>query len=152
MVTTRERGLSCMQLRDCAGGVVFCGEKVFLLKNEKGEWVMPKGVIRNSLTAEETAVQSVRAEGGITGRILDNAGRTYYEFYSITRQRPVCNRVAWFVMKTDSEVFRIGEPEKMKDAGFYPVAEAVEMITYSQDRSLLTQSYRKYFEKTGRAD
>ena len=141
-----------MQLRDCAGGVVFCGEKVFLLKNEKGEWVMPKGVIRDALTAEETAVRSVRNEGGITGTILDSAGRTYYEFYSITRQRPVCNRVAWFVMKADSEDYSIGEPEKMKAAGFFPVSEAVEMITYSQDRSLLTQSYRKYFEKTGRPD
>jgi 8-oxo-dGTP pyrophosphatase MutT (NUDIX family) len=147
-----EGGCCDMQLRDCAGGVVFCDEKVFLLKNEKGEWVMPKGVIRNAMTPEETAVQSVRNEGGITGLILDSAGRTYYEFYSITRQRPVCNRVAWFVMKAESEDYRIGEPDKMMEAGFYPVAEALEMITYSQDRSLLTQSYRKYFEKTGRAD
>ena len=140
-----------MQLRDCAGGVVFCGEKVFLLKNEKGEWVMPKGIIRDRLTAEETAIQSVRNEGGIDASILDSAGRTYYEFYSITRQKPVCNRVAWFVMQTANEACTIGEPEKMLEVGFFSVADAVAMITYSQDRSLMTQSYRKYCEKTGRS-
>ena len=140
-----------MQLRDCAGGVVFCGEKVFLLKNEKGEWVLPKGIIRDRLTAEETAMHSVRNEGGIVASILDSAGRTYYEFYSITRQKPVCNRVAWFVMHAETEACSIGEPEKMLEVGYFLVSEAVVMITYSQDRSLMTQSYRKYCEKTGRS-
>ena len=36
-----------MHLRDCAGGVVFHEENVFFLKNEKNEWVMPKGLIMN---------------------------------------------------------------------------------------------------------
>lgn len=141
-----------MQLRDCAGGVVFHENKVFLLSNEKGEWVLPKGVIRDGNHAEETALQSVMKEAGITAEILESAGRTYYEFYSITRQRPVCNRIAWYVMSTESDSYVIGEPEKMKEAGFFSVAEALEMVTYSQDRSLLTQSYRKYCEKTGRTD
>ena len=141
-----------MQLRDCAGGVVFHENKVFLLRNEKGEWVLPKGVIRNGRPAEETALQSVLKEAGISADIIDSAGRTYYEFFSITRQRPVCNRIAWYVMNAGSEEFLIGEPEKMKEAGYYSVAEALEMVTYSQDRSLLTQSYRKYCEKTGRSD
>lgn len=141
-----------MQLRDCAGGVVFYQNKVFLLQNEKGEWVMPKGVIREGKGAEETAAQSVMKEAGITADIVDSAGRTYYEFYSITRQHPVCNRIAWYVMQTGTEDYVIGEPDKMKQAGFFTVSEAMEMVTYSQDRSLLTQSYRKYCEKTGRTD
>lgn len=141
-----------MQLRDCAGGVIFCGDKVYLQKNEKGEWVMPKGIIKSGSQPEETALTSVRNEAGIEASIIDSAGRTYYEFFSITRQRPVCNRVAWYVMTTDQESWVIGEPEKIQEAGFFPVAEALDMITYSQDRSLLTQSYRKYCEKTGRTD
>ena len=32
-------------IRNCAGGVVFAGDDVFLLKNDKSEWIMPKGVI-----------------------------------------------------------------------------------------------------------
>ncbi len=141
-----------MQLRDCAGGVIFYEDKVYLQKNEKGEWVMPKGIIKAGSQPEQTAIESVRHEAGIDATIIDSAGRTYYEFFSITRQRPVCNRVAWYVMTAMQESCTIGEPEKIQEAGFHPVAEALDMITYSQDRSLLTQSYRKYCEKTGRTD
>ncbi|MCX8042451.1 MAG: NUDIX domain-containing protein, partial [Thermodesulfobacteriaceae bacterium] len=49
-------------VRNCAGGVVFCGEKVFLLKNEKGEWVLPKGVIRNGDYSNEVALRRVKEE------------------------------------------------------------------------------------------
>ena len=35
-----------MRQRNCAGGVVFFDNKVYLLKNDKGEWVLPKGVIK----------------------------------------------------------------------------------------------------------
>ena len=77
-------------------------KRFFLLKNEKGEWVMPKGIIRDRLTAEETAIQSVRNEGGIDAGILDSAGRTYYEFYSITRQKP-CLQPGCLVRHADGE-------------------------------------------------
>ena len=55
-----------MLVRQCAGGVVFLGDKVFLLKNDKGEWVLPKGVIRNGKTASEVALSRVRYEGGVS--------------------------------------------------------------------------------------
>lgn len=129
---------------------MFCGEKVFLLKNEKGEWVLPKGIIRDGLGAEAIALRRIHDEGGIDATIIDSAGRTYYEFYSITRQHPVCNRIAWFVMVSPTEKFTIGEPDKAQDAGFYLIADAMEMATYSQDKALLKQSYRKYCEKTGK--
>ena len=35
-----------MIIRNCAGGIVFCGDKVLLLRNDKHEWVFPKGVVR----------------------------------------------------------------------------------------------------------
>ena len=31
-----------MLVRNCAGGLVFCGNKVFLLRNEKGNGDFPK--------------------------------------------------------------------------------------------------------------
>ncbi|HOK43683.1 MAG TPA: NUDIX domain-containing protein, partial [Thermoclostridium caenicola] len=96
------------------------------------------------------ALRRVFEETGIKAEIIEQAGRTYYEFYSITRQMPVCNRIAWYVMKTDSEEFRIAESEKYAEAGFFPVLDAIDRITYSQDKSLLIQSYKKYCQKTGR--
>lgn len=139
-----------MHLRDCAGGVVFLDDKVFLLKNEKKEWVMPKGLINDTESPQQAAVRRVFEEAEIQAEIIDQAGRTYYEFYSITRQMPVCNRIAWYVMRAGKEIFRVSEQDKYTEAGFHPIKDAIEMVTYSQDKSLLIHSYRKYCEKTGR--
>lgn len=135
-----------MLLRNCAGGVVFYEEKVFLLENEKGEWVFPKGVVKNGELQSEVALQRVKNEGGINATIISSAGRTNYEFFSVTRQQPVCNRITWYIMLAADEEYIIGEPEKFKGAGFFTIEEAMGKITYSQDRSLLNVSFMKYKE------
>ena len=86
-------------LRNCAGGVVFAGEDVFLLKNDKGEWIMPKGVIRDRRSAREVALYRVEAEAGIEAEIVALAGRTSYDFYSQSRRKSVSNRIQWFAMR-----------------------------------------------------
>ncbi|NMA67152.1 MAG: NUDIX hydrolase [Clostridiaceae bacterium] len=133
-----------MLLRDCAGGVIFFEGKVFLFLNEKNEWVMPKGLIKNNEDPQNAAVRRVFEETGIKCKVLEQAGRTYYEFYSITRQVPVCNRIAWYIMETNDSEFKISEPERFSKGGFFSIEEAVDMVTYSQDKSLLLQSYKRY--------
>lgn len=135
-----------MLLRNCAGGVVFSNDKVFIMENEKGEWVFPKGVIKSRELQSEVALRRVMEEGGIKATIISPAGRTNYEFFSVTRQQPVCNRITWYIMMAQDEGYRIGEPEKYANAGFFTIEEAMEKITYSQDRSLLNVSYIKYKE------
>lgn len=139
-----------MLLRDCAGGVVFYGDKVFLILNEKKEWVMPKGLIKNGEEPQDAAIRRVFEEVGIKGDIVEQAGRTYYEFYSVTRQKPVCNRIAWYIMQTDNDNFQINEPEKYSEGGFFNISDALDMITYSQDKSLVMQSYKKLCDKIGK--
>lgn len=135
-----------MLVRQCAGGVVFNGDTVFLLNNDKGEWVLPKGVIKNGKIANEVAVTRVRYEGGVNGRIISSAGETSYEFYSFSRKRPVCNRINWFVMEAIEPEFSINRMEGFKDGGFFPIKEALEKITYSQDQALVRYAYKKYRE------
>lgn len=135
-----------MLFRNCAGGVVFYKEKVFLLKNEKEEWVLPKGVIRNGSFPTEVALLRVKEEAGIRASVVSPAGETCYEFYSITRQQPVCNKIIWYIMDAESDAFKISKENDFFDGGFFPVEEALDKITYSQDRSLVRLSYQKYKE------
>ncbi|WP_069649371.1 NUDIX hydrolase [Caloranaerobacter ferrireducens] len=133
-----------MLFRNCAGGVVFYGDKVFILKNEKGEWVLPKGKIRNEFLAHETAVSRVREETGLEVSIVSTAGETSYEFFSITRQRPVCNEIIWYIMEAKNKDFVINKDEGFKDGGFFDVEDALKLITYSQDKALVSLSFKKY--------
>lgn len=137
-----------MLIRKCAGGVIFRGEDVFLLKNDKGEWILPKGVIRGNVPSQSVALERVKAETGVDARIMEAVGETNYEFYSTTRRQPVNNRVMWYVMGTDSPSFRIAFEQGFVDGGWYPVEDALQMITYTQDRSLVRIAYERFQELT----
>jgi len=135
-----------MLTRNCSGGLVFRDDSVLLLCNEKQEWAFPKGVIRSEMNAENVAIERVKDEAGIRAMILAPAGKTLYEFYSITRQMPVCNRIIWYVMKTSDDEEPVKVSAAFSAGGFFPVISALEKITYSQDRSLLMMAYQKYKE------
>ena len=111
--------------------------KVFLLKNEKGEWVFPKGVVRKELP-NEVALRRIKEEGDIASEIISTAGHTNYEFFSVTRQKPVCNKITWYIMKSNNLYYKINDLEKFTDAGYFDIEEAMKLVTYSQDKSLLT--------------
>jgi len=133
-----------MRQRDCAGGVVFLKDKVFILKNEKGEWVLPKGVIRNGEFASNVAVRRVKEETGVDAKIIAPAGETRYEFFSVSRRAPISNRIDWFIMQAENENYEVNNEEGFQEGGFYPIDEALELITYSQDKSLVRLAYEKY--------
>lgn len=133
-----------MIFRKCAGGVVFFGDSVFLLKNEKNEWVLPKGVIREKQLPSDVALDRVLKEAGIRARIISPAGETSYEFYSMTRRQPVCNRINWYVMQADTPDYRIAFEQGFTDGDYYPVEKGIELVTYSQDKALVNVAYEKY--------
>ncbi len=134
-----------MLIRDCAGGIVFCEEKVLLIENDKGEWSFPKGVIRDE-EADKTAVWRVKDETGIDARIISLAGKTSYEFYSLSRKMPVSNRIKWYLMVCDTETPVPNTEQGVLDANFFPIEEAIERVTYSQDKSLLMLAIQQYKE------
>ncbi len=135
-----------MLVRNCAGGVVFHGNDVFLLLNEKNEWVLPKGVIRSGELSRDVAIRRVKSETGVDGAIVLTAGETTYEFYSITRRAPVCNRITWYVMRAESPVFRVAFEQGFLDGGWFPIDDALQRITYSQDRTLLRVAHEKLLD------
>lgn len=133
-----------MIFRSCAGGVVFYANQVFILKNEKGEWVLPKGVIRNDNLSRDVALSRVKVEAGIDAKILSTAGETSYEFFSVTRKKPVCNLITWYIMNAKIKQFEVNKDLGFQEGSFYTIDKALDMITYSQDKSLVNLSYKKY--------
>ena len=135
-----------MLTRNCAGGVVFKGDKVLILKNDKKEWVLPKGKIRGESLPSETAVNRVEFEAGVDARIVSSAGETAYEFYSLSRSQAVCNKITWYIMEAKEDSFNINMEEGFLEGGFYPLEDAMDMITYSQDKSLVSLSHKRFLE------
>ena len=135
-----------MIVRNCAGGIVFCGDKVLMLLNDKHEWAFPKGVVRAGQKLTDIAVKRIKIEAGVDASIVAPCGKTKYEFFSGTRKKPVHNNVSWFVMRAQSEETQASEADGFTDAKFFTMEEALETITYSQDKSLLMMAYQRYRE------
>ena len=112
-------------IRNCAGGVVFAGDDVFLLKNDKGEWIMPKGVIRDRRNAREVALYRVEAEAGIQAEII---------------APEVSNRIQWYLMRAGSRRYRIAFEQGFLDGDYYPFDVAVRLLTHEQDREILRKA------------
>ncbi|HAW15276.1 MAG: NUDIX hydrolase [Clostridiales bacterium] len=135
-----------MIVRNCAGGIVFNGDRVLLLLNDKRDWAFPKGVVRPGEDMMKVAVSRIKIETGLEASIVAPCGKTHYEFYSVTRRKPVHNNISWFVMKTEDESVNVDKAEGFIEARFFGIEEALETITYSQDKSLLMVAYQRYKE------
>lgn len=131
-------------IRSCAGGVVFFGEQVFLLFDDHGEWVMPKGVIRNQNRSNDVALWRVEDEAGIHARIIGIAGNTRYDFYSTSRGKEVSNRIQWFAMVADDASYHISFDQGFLNGGYYSIAEAREKLTHECDKQILDLAYQIY--------
>ena len=121
-------------IRSCAGGIVFYNEQVFLLMSDRGEWVMPKGVIRNHNPSNDVALWRVEDEAGIHARIIGIAGNTRYDFFSESRGRDVSNRIQWFAMEADDESYHISFDQGFLNGGYYPIDRALSMLTHDCDQ------------------
>ena len=137
-----------MVIRNCAGGLVFCNDKVLLIRNDKHEWSFPKGLVPQGGSTKSSAISRIAQETGVVAKIIAPAGKTSYEFYSITRRKPVHNNISWFVMLAESEDCTADESLGILECSFVPVEEALDRITYSQDKSLLMLAFQKYKEQT----
>ena len=135
-----------MIIRNCAGGIVFNKDKVLLLLNDKHEWVFPKGVVRPGQKEKDIALRRIKIEAGLDSEILAPCGKTNYEFYSISRQKPIHNNVSWFVMRSEEDKVLPNAEEQFIDGGFFEVSDAMNKVTYSQDKTLLMMAYQRYKE------
>ena len=137
-----------MIVRNCAGGVVFRDDKVLLVCNDKQEWGFPKSVVRSSDRNKPAELLSkwIKDQTGVNAKALAPCGKTSYEYYSITRSKPVHNNISWFVMAAQPGDITITPDKEIVGAKFESVEKARSRITYSQDKSLLMMAYQKYRE------
>ncbi len=96
------------------------------------------------MLAKDVAVSRVEEETGIDAEIISSVGETCYEFYSITRQKPVCNEVSWYLMRAKNDKFQINRLQGFKDGKYFDCDEAEKTVTYSQDKALIRLAYKQY--------
>ena len=123
---------------------MFCDDEVFLLMSDRGEWVMPKGVIRSQNRSNDVALWRVEDEAGIHAEIIGIAGNTRYDFFSESRGREISNRIQWFAMRAEDKAFHISFDQGFLNGNYYPIDRARELLTYEGDKQVLDTAYQIY--------
>ncbi len=126
-----------------AGGIVFNdqGQVLVTQHSQNHHWSYPKGLIDPGQTTEEAAIREVREEGGVEAEIVEKIGHNKY-VYSFEGEK-IFKVVTYFLMKYIS-----GDPKdhdwEVSEAGWYTVEDALNQLTFSQDRELLKKALELY--------
>ncbi|WP_010681047.1 NUDIX domain-containing protein [Acetivibrio cellulolyticus] len=139
------KGVFAMLVKSFTGGVVFSGDKVLLLKNGD-DWVLPREVLHNGELPNEVALEKITRESGVQAEIVSTVGQTSYECFSTSRQTPFLNKITWYIMKSQND--KVIEEKGNQDSVFVNIDEAMNMMKYSQDKSLVNLSFTKFREGT----
>lgn len=102
------------------------GIKVLLIKSRKGKWIIPKGIIENKLTPQESALKEAIEEAGVDGEVLnDLLGEYKYEKWGGT-----CN-VKVYLMRVDKEL-QSWEEDFFRVRKWFSLKKAVKKISKAE--------------------
>lgn len=120
-----------------AGAVVMDGERCLVVRpSDRAEWVLPKGHLERGETAAAAAVREVREETGLAIEIAGSLGPTRYRFGPGLRDR---KRVDWFIGRLVGGDLRL--EAVLGDAAFVSESNALDTLTYEDDRALVRQAF-----------
>lgn len=133
-----------------AGGVVFKKEDnlfyvaLIAVKN-KTIWTLPKGLIDEGETVEESAIREVREETGLSGEIVKKIGEKSYWFYLKEKNAKCRKKVTYFLIRYES-----GNIEdycwEVDEARWFEINDAIKMVSYKSDKDIL-KAAKKILEK-----
>ena len=122
-----------------AGGIVFNSRgQVLLTKHSQNKhWSFPKGLIDPGQTTEEAALREVKEEGGVEAEIIGKVG--YSKYVYMLKGEKIFKVVTYFLMKYVSGDIADHDWE-VEEAGWYEPGDALEQLTFSQDKTLLKKA------------
>ena len=126
-----------MKQEKSCGAVVYRGKKgereILLIRHKNGgHWAFPKGHVEKKETEEETALREIKEETG-----LDVKLKTKFRHSVTYSPKPgVTKDVIYFAAKAKSDSTK-AQPEEVLEIRWEKPKEALETVTYENDRAVL---------------
>jgi len=102
-------------------------------------WTLPKGWVEPGEDLDQTAVREVREETGLHARVLRKLGEVTYEFYAKAERSRIQKTVHLFLLECLGGDMSDHDDE-VEEARWFPLAEAVQALTYANERTVLEQA------------
>lgn len=132
-----------MKKEKSCGAVVYRkgenGPEILLIKHKNGgHWAFPKGHVEKKETEAETALREIQEETGLKVTLDTN----FRETVTYSPKPGVMKDVIYFAAKAKKDSAR-PQPEEVMELCWKSPEEAVALVTYDTDRSIL-QSFLQY--------
>ena len=135
-------------LEKSAGGIVFFGNDVLLLRKSNGNWVLPKGKIEDDEMKEETALREVFEEAGVKGKILEYIGcvqYTYKNYYNAQQGDNIIDKIVhWYIMKGGNLECKPQVEEGFVEARYVHISKAISYLRYEDERRMMKKAIDMY--------
>lgn len=126
------------------GCVVFNQENdVLLVKMHQGHWSFPKGHVEAMESEQETALRETKEETNLNCTLLDG----FREVTAYSPAKNVMKEVVFFVGLASSKAMK-KQLEEIKEVGFYPFEQAMRLLTFNNDKSVLQKAYQFYMNRS----
>ena len=103
-------------------------------KRNPRNWIFPKGHIEKGETPEAAALRETKEEAGVVGKLIGPAGVLEYGFLGATA------RVDYFLVQFKREA---GPPEDGRQRTWCGLEDALERLTYQNNRKLLRKTWKQ---------
>jgi len=125
-----------------AGGVVVFGNTILLLKKFNGDWVLPKGRVKQNEDTSTTALREVYEESGVRAEIIMYLGNINYRYRNLKGNAIVCKTVHWYLMRTDSIKSIPQKSEGFVKARFVHMDKVPELIKYKDEKRVIDKALK----------
>jgi 8-oxo-dGTP pyrophosphatase MutT (NUDIX family) len=127
------------QLREeiSAGGVVYFGNAILLLKKFNGDWVLPKGKVEEDEDIVEASVREVYEEGGVKADVIKYLGKINYSFKNSWNNNEI---VHWYLMKARNMTCNPQKEEGFIDARFIHMKRVAGMAKYDDEKNIIIKA------------
>lgn len=130
-----------------SGGVIIHNNLILLLRKYNGDYVLPKGRVEKGESIEEAALREVKEESGIDGTIKKYLGKISYSFINRVKNLRIDKTVHFFLMSTKDTHTIPQSMEGFKTAKFYDRDEAVRLMRFNQEKSIIKKAIEVYDEE-----
>lgn len=124
-----------------AGGVVYIGTGILMLRKINGDWVLPKGKVEKSETQEEAALREVKEETSIKAKMITRLGETQYTFKNFwSKDHLIEKKVVWYLMKALTTNPYPQREEGFVEAKFIHMNQVLKLARYDDEKKILIKA------------